>query len=339
MKKIFVVGFAGLMMACGGAKVDQTVLLGKEARTKERQKPRHSSASETANWESFSSSEEVGEIINYLASDKLMGRDAGTEGINKAAQHLENLLKSYGVAPYFTSYKDTLSNFEVPTYNIVGYLEGTDETLKDEFVIVGAHYDHIGIVSPVAGDSIANGANDNASGTTTVMEIARYFGETRANKRSLIFALFSAEEKGLLGSKHLAQKLKQEELNLYLMLNFEMVGVPMKDKDYLMYLTGYEESNLAEVSNAYAKENLVGFLPTAKEYNLFMRSDNYPFHLEFGIPSQTFCTFDFTNYDYYHHVGDEAYLMDLDHMANLVNKTIPVLEQIVNAPMKEITYH
>ncbi|WP_086476674.1 M28 family metallopeptidase [Arenibacter amylolyticus] len=339
MKKIFVVGFAGLMMACGGAKVDQTVLLGKEARTKERQKPRHSSASETANWESFSSSEEVGEIINYLASDKLMGRDAGTEGINKAAQHLENLLKSYGVAPYFTSYKDTLSNFEVPTYNIVGYLEGTDETLKDEFVIVGAHYDHIGIVSPVAGDSIANGANDNASGTTTVMGIARYFGETRANKRSLIFALFSAEEKGLLGSKHLAQKLKQEELNLYLMLNFEMVGVPMKDKDYLMYLTGYEESNLAEVSNAYAKENLVGFLPTAKEYNLFMRSDNYPFHLEFGIPSQTFCTFDFTNYDYYHHVGDEAYLMDLDHMANLVNKTIPVLEQIVNAPMKEITYH
>ena len=339
MKKIFVLGFAGLMMACGGTKVDQTVLLGKEARTKERQKPRHSSATETANWESFSSSEEVGEIINYLASDKLMGRDAGTEGINKAAQHLEDLLKSYGVAPYFTSYKDTLSNFEVPTYNIVGYLEGTDENLKDEFVIVGAHYDHIGIVSPVAGDSIANGANDNASGTTTVMEIARYFGETRANKRSLIFALFSAEEKGLLGSKHLAQKLKQEELNLYLMLNFEMVGVPMKDKDYLMYLTGYEESNLAEVSNAYAKENLVGFLPTAKEYNLFMRSDNYPFHLEFGIPSQTFCTFDFTNYDYYHHVGDEAYLMDLDHMANLVNKTIPVLEQIVNAPMKEITYH
>ncbi|MDX1327091.1 MAG: M28 family peptidase [Arenibacter sp.] len=339
MKKIFVLGFAGLMMACGGTKVDQTVLLGKEARTKERQKPRHSSATETATYKSFSSSEEVGEIINYLASDKLMGRDAGTEGINKAAQHLEDLLKSYGVAPYFTSYKDTLSNFEVPTYNIVGYLEGTDENLKDEFVIVGAHYDHIGIVSPVAGDSIANGANDNASGTTTVMEIARYFGETRANKRSLIFALFSAEEKGLLGSKHLAQKLKQEELNLYLMLNFEMVGVPMKDKDYLMYLTGYEESNLAEVSNAYAKENLVGFLPTAKEYNLFMRSDNYPFHLEFGIPSQTFCTFDFTNYDYYHHVGDEAYLMDLDHMANLVNKTIPVLEQIVNAPMKEITYH
>src|SRR5690606_28218954 len=181
--------------------------------------------------------------------------------------------------------------------------------------------------------------NDNASGTTTVLEFARYFGKTGDNKRSIIFALFSAEENGLLGTQHLAQKLKDQNLNLYTMLNFEMIGVPLVDKDYLMYVTGYEKSNLAEVMNDYADEKLVGFLPTAKEYNLFQRSDNYAFHTEFDVPAQTFCTFDFTNFDHYHKVGDEVSLMDYGHMANLVNKTIPVLEQIINAPNKEIKYH
>ena len=231
-----------------------------------------------------------------------------------------------------------MTNFEKPAYNLVGYIVGKDEQLKNEFIIIGAHYDHIGNADPVADDNIANGANDNASGTTTVLEIARYFGKYKNNKRSIIFALFSAEEKGLLGSKHLAKRLKDQNLNLYAMLNFEMVGVPLVGKDYFMYVTGYEESNLADVFNTYAEEKLVGFLPTAKEYNLFKRSDNYPFHLEFGVPSQTFCTFDFTNFDHYHQVGDEVALMDFEHMALLVNKTIPVLEDIVNAPMREIEY-
>ncbi len=286
----------------------------------------------------FSSGEQVGKIISYLASDDLMGREAGTEGIEKAATYIEDIFGNSGVAPYFDSYKDTLSNFDKPAYNIVGYLEGNDENLKKEFVILGAHYDHIGTAAPVSGDHVANGANDNASGTTAVLEFARYFAENGSNKRSIIFALFSAEEKGLLGSKHLAKKLKGQNLDLYAMLNFEMVGVPLRGKDYFMYVTGYEESNLAEICNAYSGDKLVGFLPTAKEYNLFKRSDNYPFHNEFGVPSQTFCTFDFTNFDHYHKVGDEVSIMDVQHMALLVNKTIPVLEKIVDAPTREIEY-
>jgi len=71
---------------------------------------------------------------------------------------------------------------------------------------------------------------------------------------------------------------------------------------------------------------------------LFKRSDNYPFHKEFGVPSQTFCTFDFTNFDHYHKVGDEATIMDFDHMALLVNKTIPILKNIINSPTREIEY-
>ena len=253
-----------------------------------------------------------------------------------AATYIENYLTSYQVKPYFETFRDTLSNFEKAAYNVVGMVEGNDPTLKNEYIDIGAHYDHIGLIEPENGDIIANGANDNASGTTTVMELARYFGTAKSNKRSLIFALFSAEEKGLLGSKHLAKRLKEEGLNLYTMLNFEMTGVPLKDKDYTVYITGFEKSNLAEISNKYAKEKLVGFLPTAKEFNLFQRSDNYPFYTEFGVPSHTFCTFDFTNFIFYHKVGDEVKLMDFEHMASLINKMLPVVENITNAEKKEV---
>ncbi len=284
-----------------------------------------------------SSTENVSRVITFLSSDDLQGRESGGEGIEKAAIFIENEFKSNGIQPYFSSYRDTISNFDKPAYNIVGFLEGSDPELKKEYLVIGAHYDHIGLLSGTV-DVIANGANDNASGTTAVIEIARYFGNTKNNKRSIIFVLFTAEEKGLLGSKHLAKRLKNENLNLYTMLNFEMVGVPLIEKDYLMYVTGYESSNLAEVGNRYAKEKLIGFLPKAKEFNLFKRSDNYPFHQEFNVPSQTFCTFDFTNFNHYHKVGDEVELIDFNHMVNVINKSIPMIKAIANASTKEIKY-
>ena len=342
MKNIIGVAILSIALGCGGAKLNESVGQAKGANDSGVLVKDASMAQNGAEVSSvrsnFSTEKKVGEVISYLASDELQGRETGSQGIELAAVYIETIFKSNGVGPYFKSYRDTLTNFEKPAYNLVGYIEGKDEQLKNEFIIIGAHYDHIGNADPVADDNIANGANDNASGTTTVLEIARYFGKYKNNKRSIIFALFSAEEKGLLGSKHLAKRLKDQNLNLYAMLNFEMVGVPLVGKDYFMYVTGYEESNLADVFNTYAEEKLVGFLPTAKEYNLFKRSDNYPFHLEFGVPSQTFCTFDFTNFDHYHQVGDEVALMDFEHMALLVNKTIPVLEDIVNAPMREIEY-
>jgi Zn-dependent M28 family amino/carboxypeptidase len=275
--------------------------------------------------------------MDFLASDALKGRDSGSPGLEKAADFIETLFESNGVLPFFESYRDTLSNFEGITYNMVGVVPGTDAELKGEFILIGAHYDHIGEIAPHNGDAIANGANDNASGTTAVLELARYFGKMNSNKRSLIFALFSAEEKGLLGSKHLAKKLKDQDLPLYVMLNYEMIGVPMVNKDHLVYLTGYEMSNLPEISNAHAGEKVVGFLPKAKEFNLYQRSDNYPFHQAFSVPSHTFSTFDFTNFAHYHGVGDEVQEMDFGHMAVVVNKMIPIVEGIANATEKEIT--
>ncbi|MEJ2583763.1 MAG: M20/M25/M40 family metallo-hydrolase [Robiginitalea sp.] len=284
----------------------------------------------------FSDSTGMGIAMNILASDELKGRDTGSEGIEMAALFLEEHLEQYGIRPYFKTYRDTLTNTKEVAYNIVGVLEGSDPELKDEYIVIGAHYDHIGVLPGKNGDGIANGANDNASGTSTVLELARYFGGHTTPRRSLIFAFFSAEERGLLGSRHLARVLREEGIDLYTMLNFEMTGVPM-GRSYLMYLTGYDKSNLAAICNGYGGEDLVGFLPTASEYNLFQRSDNYAFYEEFKVPSHTFSTFDFENYAFYHQPGDEPSRMDFSHMANLVNRVIPAIRGIANSEQREIT--
>jgi hypothetical protein len=278
----------------------------------------------------------VKEKLDYLASNELKGRATGSEGIEKAAQFIENNFREAGLQPYFESFRDSFEVKELTGYNVIGYLEGKDEKLKKEFIILGAHYDHIGLGKIVDGDSIANGANDNAAGTVAVMELAKHFGEARSNGRSLLFILFSAEEMGLVGAREIASRLKKENINLYTMVNFEMIGVPMKGKDYLGYLTGFEISNMGEKFNEYSGEKVLGFLPEAKQFKLFQRSDNYPFYEEFQIPAQTISTFDFTNYDYYHHVGDEADKMDVEHMANLIEAVIPALTKMANTPTREI---
>ncbi len=330
MRNIANLLIALLLINCGSAKLTQTQSIPAPGG------PEGLKAEVKTDTPQFTDGKKVEDIMNFLASDDLKGRDSGSEGIEMAAKYIENHFQTYGITPYYDSYRDTISNYKKTSYNIVGVVEGSDPELKKEYILIGAHYDHIGIIQIENGDAIANGANDNASGTTTVLEMARYFGTEKTNKRSLIFALFTAEEKGLLGSKHMAKNMKEEGLNLYTVLNFEMTGVPLIGKDYTVYITGYKKSNLAEVSNAYANENLVGFLPTAREYNLFQRSDNYPFHQEFGVPSHTFCTFDFTNFMFYHRVGDENELMNFNHMASLVNKLIPVVEGVSNAPTQEV---
>lgn len=274
--------------------------------------------------------------LEYLASDALKGRQTGTVGLESAAQFIERVFKKHHVQPYFETYRDSFKVKTLDGYNIVGYIEGNDPELKNEFVILGAHYDHIGIVEAVDGDNIANGANDDASGTVAVLEWAKYFAKTKSNKRSILFTLYDAEEMGLKGSEHLAERLKRENLDLYTMINFEMVGVPRAEDETMAYITGFELTNMAEKLNGYAEATIVGFLPQAKQYNLFKRSDNYPFYNHFKIPAQAISTFDFTNFEYYHHVEDEADKMDLAFMQNFINKMIPALEGMVNAPTKEI---
>lgn len=274
--------------------------------------------------------------MEYLASDELEGRATGSEGIEKAALFIENYLKANHIKPYFETYRDSFKLNDLDGYNIVGVVEGNDPKLKHEYIILGGHYDHIGYGRIVDGDSIANGANDDASGTIAAMELGRYFAKTKTNKRSILITLYDAEELGLKGSAHLAQRLKREDFNAYTMINFEMIGVPRAENEVISYMSGYERSNFAEKLNDYAGEEIVGFFPKAKDFQLFMRSDNYPFYSALNIPAHAISTFDFTNFDYYHHVFDEPDKMDYEHMANLINKLIPALEGMMNAPNKEV---
>ncbi len=283
------------------------------------------------------SANEIKSMVGFLAADNVEGRDTGSHGIEQAALYIEKKLLSYDVTPYFSTYRDSFKINDLEAYNIVGYLEGIDSILKKEVVLIGAHYDHIGFrARPVTNDTIANGANDNASGTATVLAMAKYFGATKNNKRSIIFALFTAEELGLRGSRHLAERLSTEKLNLYTMINFEMMGVPFLDRDYQVFATGHDLSNMAEVLNKYAGNKLVGKSEEAAKFNLFKRSDNYAFYEQFNIAAQTISSCDLTNFDFYHHVDDESDKLDYEHMASVVNKFLPTLERVINSEVQEI---
>lgn len=279
---------------------------------------------------------DVSDFLKYLSSDELEGRETGTKGIEKAAVFLEDFFKKNNIKPYFKSYRDTLTNFKSPAFNIVGVLEGTDPTLKNEYVVLSAHYDHIGIEKKQQPDQIYNGANDDASGVTAVAQMAKYFSKTKSNKRSILFVFFAGEEKGLLGSKSMVQKLKEKDFNLYTQLNIEMIGVPMK-RDFLAYITGFDKSNMAEKINDYTGKNTIGFLPKEAEYKLFYRSDNYSFYEAFKKPCQSISTFDFENFDFYHHVSDEFKVMDIPFITGFIQELLPAVTKISTSQTQEIT--
>ncbi len=274
--------------------------------------------------------------VDFLSSDALKGRETATESERIAAQFIQSKFIEAGIKPYFDTYFDAFESKGYKGVNVVGYIEGSDPKLKDEVLLLGAHYDHIGFDKKVANDSIANGANDNASGTATVLAIANRLTQLGTNKRSVIVALFSGEEKGLLGSKALAKKLKIQNVDLYTMLNFEMIGVPFTDRDYEVFLTGYELSDLGNKINTYTNSNLVGISDVAKKYNLFKRSDNFSFYKEFKVPCHTISSCDLTNFNFYHHVDDEIDQLDFVFMAATINKLIPGIVQICNTDSKEI---
>ncbi|BAO74842.1 M28 family metallopeptidase [Winogradskyella sp. PG-2] len=346
MKKIFFLVFIMLLSSCA---VKQKAADGKDGKPGNDSKAEMVQAAQ-ANVESALpvrpiSVSDIKRSMEYLASDELQGRATGSEGIEKAAVFIESYFKANNIKQYFDSYRDDFEfknsrsatpDAVIKGFNIIGLIEGNDPKLKNEFIILGGHYDHIGLGKEVNGDKIANGANDDASGTIAAMEFGKYFAKSKTNKRSILITLYSAEEMGLKGSGHLAERLSKEGINAYTMINFEMIGVPRAEDKSMAYMSGYERSNFAETLNKYGGEEVVGFFPKAKEFNLFMRSDNFPFFKELNIPAHAISTFDFTNFDYYHHVDDEADKMDYEHMVSFMNKMIPALEGMMNAPTKEV---
>jgi Zn-dependent M28 family amino/carboxypeptidase len=270
-------------------------------------------------------SEETEQILYTLASDEMKGRESASGGYQMAADFVTDFFEENGIEPFYPAYKDSLQTKEVWSYNLVGSL-GKFEQNKPT-ILIGAHLDHIGVKNENEEDPIFNGANDNASGSTAVLQIAKFLATKEWNQNILV-ALFADEEKGLRGAAHLAERLKEEGVSLAYMVNFEMLGATLTTGENQVYMTGYNLSDMPEKMNTYSPE-FVQFLPEAKQYNLFRRSDNYSFYQIHNIPAQTLSTFDFKNYDYYHKAGDEAEKLDVTNMNKVISTSAYVLAKML----------
>ena len=198
--------------------------------------------------------------------------------------------------------------------NVVGILPG--KTRPNEYVIFSGHYDHLGIGKAVKGDSIYNGANDDAAGTTAVMMLAKYYAKKRDNERTLIFAAFTAEESGGHGSQYFSKQFNPDQVMA--MFNLEMIGTESKWGKNSAYITGYEKSSMGEI----LKQNLVGspftFYPDPyTDQNLFYRSDNATL-AELGVPAHTISTSKMDSEPNYHKASDEVQTLDLDNMTEII---------------------
>ncbi len=279
------------------------------------------------------SAAELEEWVTFLASDEMKGRQNGSPEMEEAAEWIASKFREFGIQPAYqdgqlirpytiiTRRGDTLNE-----RNVVGIIEGTDPELKDQYIIISAHFDHVGIREAVDGDSIYNGADDNAAGTCTLLGVAKAIKENRYRPgRSLLFASVRGEVVGLFGSSHLASNLPLPVPKAYANINFEMTG----HSEYLgkdnYCMTGCDFSNLDEVIQGLiqgSEQHLIDTIPGANR--LFFMSDNISFStikregdISGGIPSGTFATTTFG--EHIHTPWDEAGLFDYENMAGLVD--------------------
>lgn len=204
---------------------------------------------------------------------------------------------------------------ETKFMNVVGILPG--KSRKNEYVIFSAHYDHIGIArQPQNGDSIYNGANDDAAGTTAVIMLANHFKKQNNNERTLIFAAFTAEEMGGFGSQYFSRQYNPDEV--VAMFNIEMIGTESKWGRNSAFITGFEKTNMGEILQKNLKGSSFSFYPDPyiKE-NLFYRSDNATL-ARLGVPAHTISTSKMDNEPNYHKVTDEVSTLDIANMTEII---------------------
>jgi Peptidase family M28 len=205
---------------------------------------------------------------------------------------------------------------EISYTNVLGVLPGKSK--KDEFVVFSGHYDHLGTAakSTVAGDSVYNGANDDAAGTTAVMMLANYFAKLKNNERTLIFVAFTAEEIGGFGSKYFSTNINADKV--VAMFNLEMIGTESKWGKNSAYITGFEKSDFGKI----LQKNLVGtafhFEPDPyPNQNLFYRSDNATL-AALGVPAHTISTSKMDSEPNYHKLSDEVATLDMANMTEVI---------------------
>jgi Zn-dependent M28 family amino/carboxypeptidase len=262
--------------------------------------------------------------VAFLASDLLEGRDTPSRGLDIAAEYIAAQfrragLEEIGTNGYFQIDRTENDGKVRESRNVVGILRGSDPKLKDTCVILSAHYDHMGMLPVGEGDRVFHGANDDASGTASVIEIASALAESKTRpKRSILFLAFFGEEEGLLGSRYYAAHPIVPLAQTVADLNLEQMGRtddPKGPQIRSARLTGFNYSDVGKILKLAGERTGIqvrgdGLNPDP----YFERSDNLSF-AEKGVPAHTLAVaFEFPDY---HSVGDDWRKIDYENMARV----------------------
>lgn len=280
--------------------------------------------------------------IAYLSNDRLEGRLTGTAGNDSAAAYIA---RRYQFLKLKAPYPGYIQNFVarpaarahtgdttgLKTQNVVAVLEGSDPALRNRYIVIGAHFDHLGrssqyAMDPSAGDAIRNGADDNASGTAAVMQLARMLSVSRP-KHSVVFVNFSGEEEGLLGSQYFVDNSPVPLDSMVAMFNFDMVG-RLKDDKLFVYGTGTATELPAIVDSANLK--IVPALSIQGGGDGFGSSDHSSFYAK-NIPVLHFFT---DSHDDYHRATDDVEKINAGGEARVVNLAFDMVKSLDNRPAR-----
>lgn len=273
--------------------------------------------------------------VSYLASDELEGRGLGTKGASLAKEYIASEFESAGLLPFFDNsffqeFPLKMKLAHVNAVNIAGYIQGSDEVLKNEFIVIGAHYDHVGYDLNDDKKVIFNGADDNASGVAMLIELAKSLASNDIKpKRSIIFVAFDAEESGLIGSSHFVSKFKTQDLkNIKKMFSIDMVG--MLEANKKLELKGITQLIQAkDIVEKHAKKFNISLDKVNSQ--LEQRTDTYSFGI-FGIPS----THVFTGLKSPYHKPEDKYnLLDYKGMQSIHQFLDDVVLEMANAEVLE----
>ncbi|MFT3739387.1 MAG: M28 family peptidase [Breznakibacter sp.] len=263
----------------------------------------------------FDTKSQLKQHVGILASDSLEGRGLGTEGKDKAKRYIVSQFKDAGIQPFGNDYPQPFSvRMElawIKGNNIVGMVKGSDPVLSNEYILIGAHYDHLGYEVDGKDKTIYPGADDNASGVASIIEIGRYFAQNpQLAKRSLLVVAFDGEESGLLGSQHFVSDTLMPISHIKAMFSFDMVGM-LEDYQGLDLLGMATIRNGKTMAEGLAVHNEI----VLKSVNgrIAHNTDTSPFG-NIGIPAVHVFTGTLSPY---HQPGDKSDLLDYDGMLKI----------------------
>jgi Zn-dependent M28 family amino/carboxypeptidase len=268
--------------------------------------------------------------VKELSSDEYQGREAGTEGGEKARAYVVNQFKMYGINPIKNSYLQPFefknSNNQVEAVNVLGVIKGSVN--PEAYIVISAHYDHIGVKN----GKIYNGADDDASGVSALLTFAEFFKQ-HPPKHSVVLAAFDAEEKGLQGAKYFVESGIVPLKNIALNINLDMISRNSKKEIYAVG-TRYNSTLKSVIENF--KHNLDLTLLTGHDgedgkQDWTYSSDHAPFHMK-KIP---FLYFGVEDHEDYHKPTDDYENIHPDFYTNVVQMLLLVFQDIDNALIKQ----